>query len=241
VGRSAGTTFLALALALVLPGSALVPVQASAWWCETVPLPTVTRPGALVVSDGFEDGSLWRWRVVRDGDARAYVSNSRSSSGRCSGRLIVSSDATARANVQRALPTGTDEVWAMGWFRVDREGGPESNVPTFRFFDGSSRILDVYRQNGTGDLWIRTATGTGTWRYVQLDRKLELFRWHHVEVHVRAAWGSSAISVRLDGAELHRTSSAYLPTSRLTIAMIGAEHVRQEMDLSFDDIVITAR
>jgi hypothetical protein len=213
---------------------------AAASWCQSVPLPTVNRPGTVLLRDNFESGSLSRWRVVDNGDAWAGVTNSRDHTGRCAGRLKVTSSSTSRANVQKALPTGTNDVWAVGWFRVDKQGSWGSNVPTFRFFNGSTRLADVHRQNSTGELFLRTRTSSGSWRYVKLNRRMSLYTWHRVDIYVRPAWRSSAISIAVDGQWLYRTTSAYLPASRLTTVMIGAEHYRQVMDLSFDDVFITA-
>jgi hypothetical protein len=213
---------------------------AAASWCEVVPLPTQTRPGTLVLRDGFEDATLIRWRVVDEGDAWARISSTYSRTGGCSGRLTVTSSWNSRANVQKALPAGTNDLWAVGWFRVDKQGSWGSNVPTFRFFNGSTRLLDVHRQNMTGDLFVRTRTSSGSWRYVKLNRTMNMYQWYKIEVYLRAAWSSSSISVWVNGTEVYRTSSAYLAASSMTTAMIGSEHQRQVMDLSFDDVVLSA-
>lgn len=233
---------LVIAVALGSGASLLswTPTSAAASWCESVPVPTTTRPGVVILSDNFEDGSLWRWRVVDDGDAWAGISNSRDHTGRCAGRLTATWSSTSRSNVQKTLPTGTNDIWASGWFRVDKQGLWGSNVPTFRFFNGSTRIADVHRQNSTGELYLRTRTSSGSWRYVRLNRRMEMYRWYKVEVYVRTAGSSSAISVAIDGTWAYRTTATYLPATRLTTAMIGSEHVRQVMDLSFDNVVMTA-
>lgn len=253
-GRRHGPVALGAALSLMLlgPGDAAAavdrrsiepePATAAASWCSAAAArPTTTRSGRVIVADNFESGSLsTNWTKTDEGDAWAGVTTSWRRSGLCAGRLIVTSSSTSRANIQRSLPWDTDDVWAIGWFRVNRQGYSGSNVPTFRFFNGSQRILDVYRQNISGDLWLRTASGTGSWRYVRLNRTLALSTWYKIEVRVRPAWGSSHVSIWLNGSEIHRTWSMYLPASRLTTVMVGAEHVRQVMDLAFDDVILTA-
>lgn len=229
---------LLLSAALALLVGALTAPAAVAVTCSSAPQPTSTRPGTVLVTDTFESGSLSRWAVRDEGDAWAGITTSAPRSGSCAGRLVVTSSSTSMAHLRRYTPSGTADVWARGWFRVDRQGYVGSNVPTFRFFNGSQRILDVFRANGTGQLWIRSASGSGSWRYVWLNRYMELHRWYQVEIHVRSAWSESIVSVYVNGTLLYGNSRYYLPASRVTTVQIGAEHYRQVSDLSFDDIIV---
>jgi hypothetical protein len=192
------------------------------------------------VRDNFESGTLSKWSTTDEGDAWAGVTDDYAYKGDCAGRLIVTGSSTSRANIRRTLPGGTTDVWAVGRFRVLREGYSGSNVPTFRFFNGSARIADVHRQNGTGQLWLRTARGDGSWRYVRLNKEIDLNRWYRVIVHVRTDWSRSTVEVRVDGSVLYYSGGYYLPSGRLTAAMVGAEHQRQKMDLVFDNVVVKA-
>jgi hypothetical protein len=231
-----GSAGLAVAASLASAG------PAAAVTCSTTSgLPTVTHPGTVVVRDSFESGSVGtNWAVTDEGDAWAGITTTAPKSGLCAGRLIVTNSSTSRANLRRALPTGTSDVWAVGWFRVDQQGWVGSNVPTFRFFDGSYRMLDVFRANGSGLMWLRTSSGSGGWSYVGLQTYTPLHSWFKVDIHVRTSWRSSIVAVYINGGLRYSSSSAYVPTSRLTTVMVGAEHVRQLGDLSFDDIVVTA-
>jgi hypothetical protein len=202
--------------------------------------PVASRPGTVIVADGFESGSVrTHWSVTDEGDAWAGITTSAPHRGMCAGRIVVTSSSTSRANLRRGLPAVTTNVWAVGWFRVEREGSRGSNVPTFRFFNGSNRVLDVFRANGTGAMWLRTASGTGSWRYTWLNAQLPLHRWAKIEVHVRANSSQSTVSVWIDGVRRFESSSYSLPASRLTMVMIGAEHVKQVEDLWVDDVVVT--
>ena len=203
-------------------------------------LPSSKRAGAYVVRDHFESGTLGKWAITDEGDAWAGVTDDHGRRGLCAGRLIVSSSSTSRANVRTALPSGSTDAWALGWFRVLAEGGIGSNVPTFRFFDGSQRIVDVHRQNGSGDLWLRSADRDGSWAYVRLGTKVSLGSWHRVVVHVRAGWSAGRVDVFIDGVLRFTDSSYYVHAGRITTVMVGAEHVRQKMDLVFDDVVVKA-
>jgi hypothetical protein len=214
---------------------------AAASWCsDEVGLPSTTLPGTYVVRDNFESGTLGKWRKTDEGDAWAGVTADYAWAGDCAGRLVVTSSSSSRANIRAALPAGTTDVWAVGRFRVLAEGYSGSNVPTFRFFNGSARIADVHRQNGSGDLWLRTASGDGSWRYVNLGSRMEFGRWYRIDVHVRTAWSGSIVEVRLNRTTIYSNGAYYLPAGRLTTTMIGAEHVKQQMDLLFDSVVIKA-
>jgi hypothetical protein len=193
-----------------------------------------------VLADGFESGSFGAWSSVTvEGDATAAVTWPGARTGNCAGRLVITTDYTSRANITRTLPAGTTEVWADGWFRVDGEGLSNSNVGFFRFFDGESRILDIYRQNITGELWIRFPKGQG-WDYRKMGPVLDLGRWYEVKIYARIAGTSSQVGVWLDGSQLY-DATVNVPASRLTSVLLGSEHQRQAMDLRFDDIVLHAR
>jgi len=237
--RARALARLLAAATVALVATLLIAAPAAAVTCSGS-APTTSRPGQVIVADSFESGSVsTHWVKTDEGDAWAGITTNAPHRGLCAGRITVTSSPTSRANLRHSLPSGTNEMWAIGWFRVDKQGYSGSNVPTFRFFNGSQRILDVFRSNGSGMLWIRTASGTGSWRYVWLGKYIELHRWYKIEIHVLTNWSSSTVSVRVNGTILYGNSHYYLPTSRLTTAMVGAEHVKQVGDLSFDDIILT--
>jgi hypothetical protein len=97
------------------------------------------------------------------------ISTTTAHTGLCAGLFTVSTSSTSRAYISKDLGGSKTDVWASGWFDVAQEGVPGSNVPYLRFFDGSNRIADVYRQNVTGDAWLRTLDGSGGWSYVKLN------------------------------------------------------------------------
>jgi len=150
----------------------------------------------------------------------------------------MSQAATSRANITRAMPVGTTGATADGWFRVDAEGASGSNVGFFRFFDGSNRIADVYRQNGTGELWFRTTNSSGAFVYTSLGLTAPLGQWIHVGFHVIAAGSASTIEVWIDDVRRYSNTHVWLPTSRLTTLLLGSEHQSQQMDLRIDDVTL---
>ena len=129
---------------------------------------------------------------------------------------------------------------ADGWFRVDAEGRANSNVGFFRFFDGTTRIADIYRQNGDGRAWFRTKNAAGNFVFTPLGVDLQVGRWYHVRFHVRANGSGSTIRAWIDDSLLYSSTSFWLPTNRLTTLLLGSEHVSQEMDLRIDDVVLEA-
>jgi hypothetical protein len=190
------------------------------------------------VADGFESGGLGNWSVTMEGDATVRVQWPDAHTGNCAGRFQISSASTSRANITRGLPAGATEGVADGWFRVDGQGASNSNVGFFRFFDGSNRIADVYRQNVSGGAWLRTRDSKGNFVFTSLGTDLSLGRWYHVRFHVMANGASSTIEVWIDGVQRLSTNSMWLPTNRLTTLLLGSEHVSQVMDLRFDDVVL---
>ena len=136
------------------------------------------------------------------------------------------------------MPAGTTGATADGWFRVDAEGASGSNVGFFRFFDGSNRIADVYRQNGSGELWFRTTNVGGNFVYTSLGLTAPLGRWTHVGLHVVAAGSASTIEVWIDDTRRYANTHFWLPTSRLTTLLLGSEHMMQAMDLRIDDVTL---
>lgn len=202
------------------------------------PLPTNSDPGTVVLADGFESYTFSGWSEVGQGGdgVAAIVTNAHT--GTCAARLRSTSGAESKANLQRNLPSGTADVWADGWFNVQGEGASNSNVPFFRVFAGTTRAIDVYRQNVSGEAWMRLPTSGGT-VYVKLNRTIALNTWHEVKVHAVAnAGGGETVEVWLDGQLVHSSNTNELGLSSFTHVMVGSEHASQVIDLLADDIVI---
>jgi hypothetical protein len=220
-------------------GGAPPPDPGSGACDTTAPPPATTDPGMVVVSDGFESGDLRHWAaVVEEGDATMRVQNTDVHSGGCGLRGHVTLQWNSRANVTKTLPAGTREVWADGWFKVEREGADTGwNTPTFRFFAGGNRIFDVSRQNGSGSLFARYPNGSGGWTIISTGRRPSVGVWYHYKIHVVAAGNASTAEVWMDGTRIFATSSATFGATRVDVLMIGAEHAKQDGDVAVDDVV----
>jgi hypothetical protein len=192
-----------------------------------------------VVADGFETGDLRQWTaVVEEGDATMRVQTNDVHSGKCGLRGHVTLQSTSRAYLTRTLPTGSREVWADGWFKVEREGADSSwNTPTFRFFTGGNRIFDVSRQNGSGSLFARYPNGSGGWTITATGRYPRVGVWYHYKIHIVAAGNASTAEVWMDGTRIFATTSATFGATRVDVLQLGAEHAKQDGDVAVDEVV----
>lgn len=207
---------------------------------QDAPPPASELTGTMVLADGFESNDFGNWSVTqRDGDGQLLVQTAVVHSDACAALVRVTASAGSRAYLRKDLPAGTRTVWADGWFHVAKEGAAGSNVPLLRFFDGSTRLVDLYRQNDNGRMWLRTVDASGAVAYTSLGRVLGTGSWHRAVVGVTANGAGSAVEVRLDGATVF-SGPISLFGSRVQSVQVGAEHFAQVMDLLVDGIVITA-
>jgi hypothetical protein len=222
---------------------ATFPVVAPENPCDPAsPLPTTTDPGTTILADNFETFDFSRWSsVTRDGDATAEIQTATVASGRCAALTTVSSTTASKANLIKSTPAGTGSIWADGWFNVLGQGtNTSSNVPLFRVFDGTTRLADVYRVNGSGQLYLRLSNAGGKTTYHSLGRIAALGTWYRVNLHVDASGATSVVRVLVNGVQVFSTATAALGTSTIGSVMIGSEHFAQEGRLAADDIVIKA-
>lgn len=211
---------------------------------STAPLPANADPGNLVIADGFESNSFSNWTtVIREGDATAQVQTSTVKNNNCAALIHVTGNSGSRANIAKTLPSASREVWATGWFNITREGAStSSNVPTFRFFNATTRLLDVSRQNGSGALFVRWPTATGQ-SINSTGRTLNVGQWYKIKIHAVANGSQSQVEVWLDDVKIfERINSttgyaSFGSFTNISTLQVGAEHVLQDGDFAVDDIV----
>jgi hypothetical protein len=208
--------------------------------CDSAaPAPTTSDPGTVVLADNFESFDFSKWTTVGlSGDGIASIQTAQVHSNNCAAKLHVTSSSSSKANLSKTLPAGTAEVYADGWFNVIADGATSSNVPMFRLFNGSSRLVDVYRVNGSGALYARLPNGSGGFTYTSLGRTRALGTWFHLNVHVVAANSTSTVQVTVDGTSVLNRTDVALGTSSLTSVQIGSELLAQQGDLIVDDVVL---
>ncbi len=198
------------------------------------PVPTPTPVGPFLFDD-FESGNFSKWTTVTaTGDATATVQSTTVFAGTKAGYLHVTSSSTSKGNISKTLPAGTSAISLTGHFNIQGEGLSNSNVPAFRLFNNGTRILDVYRQNVSAGLWLRTNNGAGGWTFYNMNRTLNKFQWYTIKLQVGPA---NTVTVSLDGTQVFSQAIPLVSTT-FTDAMVGAEHFQQVMDLYFDDITI---
>jgi hypothetical protein len=204
----------------------------------TTPTPTNADPGTVVLADNFESFNLNMWTATGvSGDGTAAVTTTAAKTGNCGALLHVTSSTSSRAYLNKVLPSGTSEVWLDGWFNVKAEGGSGSNVPYWRLFDSSgNRLVDVYRTNVAGALYLRLPNGSGGYAYTSLGRTVALNTWHEIKLHIAA--GTGTVEIWYDGTQVGGTLTGKPIGSTYASAQIGAEHFAQQGDLAVDDVVV---
>jgi hypothetical protein len=200
------------------------------------------HPGAIVVQTSFENGDLDQFIPTTSGKGVVAVSTAQHRSGACSAYLHATADAGSVASMSTpSLPPRANEIYADGWFNITQAGLPDNDVPYLRFFNGSDRVMDVFRDNKDGQLWLRVASPSGSFVYTRLGRVAELEAWHHLVVHVVANGSASTVEVWFNDQLLYSSNEVSAGHNALTTVQLGAEHPRQMGDSYVDDIAITAR
>jgi len=195
----------------------------------------VSASPSLPFADGFESGDFSHWTSMTvTGDGSAAVQQQTVSGGLYAARLSTTSSSTSRAYLRKAIADA--DVHADGMFNVQAEGASGGNVPIFRFFDSTgTRLISLYRQNGTGGLWV---SHSGV-RY-STGQVIALNTWNRLEVRsVVVSDGASTVQVWLNGRKVYETFAASLGTQLVTSVQLGNETGGQAGTVVADDILIT--
>jgi hypothetical protein len=187
-------------------------------------------PTGSLFSDDFETGSLSRWTVTTKGNGTATAQGGTVHAGGYAAKLTTTATSGSAAYLRTSLAASVADLTATASVRVDAEGAASGNVPLLRLFDASgNRIVNLYRQNGTDQVWVQYA---GT--YVRTAGRLPLGSW--ADLSLRQA--GSTVVVRLDGAVVYSTGSATLAPARTV--QLGNEAPAQAGVLYADDVTLTA-
>jgi hypothetical protein len=207
----------------------------------SAPAPSNGDPGSVVLADNFERGFGSWTKVSTQADATVVIEKDKVKTGLCAVRETVTTTWDARANLMKTLPAGTKEVWLTGWFNTEQDGTDQSwNTPTFRVFTNGKRVLDVSRENVTGNVFVRYPQDPWHWSFIATGKRMDLNRWYLVKVHAVANGNLSRIEVWIDGVKVADTSTATLSVWNFDVAMLGAEHQGQIGVFAADDVVIKA-
>src|SRR5438552_11451615 len=195
----------------------------------------VSASPSLPFADGFESGNFSHWtNMTVTGDGSAAVQQQTVWGGLYAARLSTTSSSTSRAYLRKVIADA--DVHADGMFNVQAEGASGGNVPIFRFFDSAgTRLISLYRQNGTGGLWV---SHSGV-RY-STGQVIALNTWNRLEVRsVVVSDGASTVQVWLNGVKVYETFAASLGTQLVTSVQLGNETGGQPGTVITDDILIT--
>ncbi len=234
---------LAVSLVLALPlfaGRLFGGTPACAATCAAgTSAPNDNYPGAVVRADNFEAGTLSGLTVQTSGTGTASVSSAQAHDGTHSAFLHATADRNSRADFSIALPSNAREVYADGWFNVTQAGTAGSNVSYFSFFSGSTRFVDVYRDNSHGQLWLRILGTSKSYTSVRLaSSRVSLNAWHHLVLHVIPKGSSTTVEVWFDGASVYSSREVDTAVSSVTSVMDGTEHSAQMGDIYIDDLIV---
>ena len=196
--------------------------------------PQAPPPGPASFSDGFETGNFSLWTsVVTEGDGTAAVTSQDVHSGTYAARLTASASSGSKSYLRKHMGSVRSSMTASAWVKVDAEGASGSNVPLLRLFNGSERIVSLYRQNLQRDeVWVKHGGS-----YHKTSGTLPLGQWAKAELKVVAdGAGADVIEVRLDGVLVYATSSGTLGAPGVTTLQLGNEVAGQAFDLRADEI-----
>ncbi|WP_353711930.1 hypothetical protein [Arthrobacter sp. K5] len=199
---------------------------------------STTFTGTLVTATNFEGNTLSPFTRSVSGTGTVAVTSPKAHSGTCSVRIRATDTSGSIAKMYVGLTAGTKRASADVWVNITTGGLAGNNVPYVRFFSGSTRVADVFRNNANGELWLRTANPNGTVSYARLQAaSVPLNTWQHVRMQVRADGARSSIQVWFGTVQVfNRTVN--LPSTTLSRVQFGAEHPRQMGDSYVDDVVI---
>ena len=229
-----------LALAVLgIPALSLGPETAGAQACvPSTGAITDPYPGIKAAASSFEAGTLDGFGVSSDGTGSASVSTGLSHSGSCAARLHTTAEPGSIARLAVGLTPGNTEAYADGWFNIAAEGMRGNNVPYFRFFSGRVRVLDVFRQNISHELVLRTSSPAG-YAYTTLRRDVASDSWHRLVVHVVPNGPQTNVQIWWDGRSVY-AGTVSISATTLDTVQLGSEHEQQMADIYIDDVIVNS-
>jgi hypothetical protein len=166
------------------------------------------------------------------------VSTGLSHSGNCAALLHTTAVPGSIARLTVGLTPGTTEAYADGWFNIAAEGMAGNNVPYFRFFAGGVRVLDVFRQNISHELVLRTSSPAG-FAYTTLRRDVPTDSWHRLVMHVVPNGPGTTVQVWWDGRSVY-AGTVSISATTLDTLQLGSEHDQQMADIYIDDVIVNS-
>lgn len=173
------------------------------------------------------------------GDGSVGVMSVAARSGSFGGRISNGTTAGSTAYARHAFAARSDAS-AAGWFRWRSDSGTTSSNGTgLRFFAGGTRIVDVYRQDQNGQIWLRTRTAAGTHAFTNTGQTVALNSWTKLGLRVvyNGSGSVSRVVVSVDDVDRIDASNFDLQSGNFNELQIGTEHP-QVVDLDVDDVTV---
>lgn len=198
----------------------------------------------MVFSDGFETGNFSRWSSanVNGGIAAGTVEAAALRSGSFGAHFVNDATAGTFANVRHTHAAAND-ITLTGWFRWNADSGSTANNGTgLRLLTaGVVRVVDIYRTDLSGQVFIRTRKADTTFQFSALVGTVALSTW--AQLSLRAIYGGPGLTSRVIG-QVNGTggvdvSGLDLFSGDWVHDQIGTEHP-QVVDVSVDDFTSTA-
>jgi len=184
----------------------------------------------VIFSDGFESGDFSAWSLVQTGaDGTAAVQSQIVRTGALAAQFTETAKPGSKAYARKTFGAAQTDLTVSGDFYIAQQGASGGNVPLFRLFDPTStRLVSVYRQNGTSGT---IGVGYGG-KFFNTTGKLALGTWATVSVHVVVAGASSTITITLN------TNTVYQATANLGSAGIATMQIGNDTAAQAGSVVV---
>jgi hypothetical protein len=197
--------------------------------------------GVTKFTDDFEAGNTNKWDTVVQSSGTITI-DSRAHAGSFGMHIDEAAVAAGSGTYVRRSLLPSDTIRASGWFRQESEGPAGNNNANLRFFSGGVRIADLYRQNDSQSLWLRTRTNAGTSVFTRLtndeNAQSDVGTWYKLDclIEYLGVGAVSHIQVWVNDVEVVNASDFDLDSGAFDAVQLGPEHPDQFMDTDYDDI-----
>jgi hypothetical protein len=131
--------------------------------------------------------------------------------------------------------SAVQDLTATGDFQLLQQGASGGNVPFFRFLDPSgTRLVSLYRQNGTGNQIYVNYGGT----YYLTTGRLALNTWATFSIHLTTNGAAGTVAITLNGTQIYQSTTANLGTAGIATLQIGNDTAAQAFSLVADTISV---
>lgn len=192
---------------------------------------------ATLLADGFESGDFTQWSAVHTGgDGTAAVQGEFVGTGGFAARLSATTAANSYAFLRTELADAHTELTVTAAVHVLGEEVAKRDIPLLAVSGSEGTLVTLVRESATGELRVRYGGAVHP-----TAARLEASSWHGVAIRMVAGGsGGGTVEVRLDGAIVHRSTTATVGTAGARRVQVGSDHRRQPFDIAFDDVSLRA-